>query len=168
MVLKRGRPLYAIILFALSCFFLCATFFPLLYSFVLPNEDLARVVSALEERGTPPPESEKIVQQVIAAAGPLRNATRVGYWWGAATGYHLSGPQPSERIKASQATYIAWFQQRPKPMLIAITRYERDGDETAYRIEEANSAALVRGYTLPLLLFGASLFLVRKRKSPAS
>jgi hypothetical protein len=168
LVPKPSRRTYAIIVLALSSFFLCATFLPLLYSFAVPNKDLQGVISALEERGTPPPESEKVVQQVLAAAGPLRKATQIGYWWGGTTTYHLKGSQPTEKIKASQATYIAWFQKRPKPMFVAITRYERDGGEKAYRIEEADPVVLVRGYSLPVLLFGGSLFLARKRKTPAS
>lgn len=168
LVFKSNRPTYAIILLALSSLFMCATFLPLLYSVVLPNEDLQGVVSALEERGTPPPESATVVQEVIAAAGSLRKAIQVGYYSGVTTTFHLSGSHTSEKIKVSQPTYIMWFQKRPKPMLVAITRYESDRDQRAYRISEVDPVSLVRGYALPVLLFGVSLFLVRRRKSPAS
>jgi hypothetical protein len=50
---------------------MCSTFLTLLYSAVVPNEDLEGVVSGLEERGAPSLESETVVQQAIGAAGPL-------------------------------------------------------------------------------------------------
>jgi hypothetical protein len=165
LVFKSTRPTYAVILLALSSLFMCTTFLPLLYSVVLPNEDVQGIVSALEERGTPPPESETVVQQVMTAAGSLTRAVQVGYYSGATTSFHLSGAHTSEKIKVSQATYVAWFQKRPKAMLVAITRYESDGDQRAYRISEADPAILVRGYVLPVLLFGVSLFLVCRKKS---
>jgi hypothetical protein len=152
---------------ALSSLFMCATFLPFLYSVVLPNEDLLAVVAALEERGTPPPESGTIVQQVIAATGSLRKSIQVGYSSEVTAVFHLNGSRKSEKIKMSQATYIAWFQGRPRPMLVAITRYESDAGQRAYRISEVDPVGLVRGYALPVLLFGISLFLVR-RKSHAS
>jgi hypothetical protein len=168
LVFKSNRPTYAIILFVLSGLFMCATFLPLLYSLVLPNANLLGVVSALKERGTPPPESATLVQQVIASAGPLTKAIEVGYYSGETTTFHLSGSHASEKVKVLQATYVAWFQMRPKPMLMAITRYESDAGQSAYQISEGDPAGLVRGYALPVLLFGVSLFLLRRRKSPAS
>jgi hypothetical protein len=96
---------------------MCATFLPLLYSLVLPNVNLLGVVSALEERGTPPPESATLVQQVIASAGALTKAIEVGYYSGETTTFHLSGSRASEKVKVLQVTYVAWFQRRPKPLL---------------------------------------------------
>jgi hypothetical protein len=58
LALKSGRPIYAIVMLVLSSLFMCATFLPLLYSVVVPNEDLKGVVSALEERSVPSLESE--------------------------------------------------------------------------------------------------------------
>jgi hypothetical protein len=168
LVFRSNRPTYAIILLVLSSLFMCATFLPLLYSLVFPNANLLGVVSALEERGTPPPESAPLVQQVIVSAGPLTNAIEIGYYSGATTTFHLSGSNASEKVKVLQATYIAWFQSRPKPLLMAITRYENDSGQSAYQISEGDPASLVRGYALPVLLFGVSLFLMRRRKSSAS
>ena len=50
MAAKSRRSIFAIILLVLSVFFLCATFLPFLYSILFPNEDLERVVLALEDR----------------------------------------------------------------------------------------------------------------------
>jgi hypothetical protein len=166
MVFKSGRPTYAIVLLAVSILFMCATFLPLLYSMVLPNDDLRGVLYALEERGTPPPESETAVQQAIATVGLLTKAVQVGYYSGATTKFHLSGSHTPEHVTVLQATYVGWFQKRPTPMLVAITRYEGDAGQRVYYISESNSAGVVRGYAVPILLFAVSLFLVRRRKSP--
>jgi hypothetical protein len=79
--------------------------------------------------------------------------------------FHLNGSHAPERIKESQVTYIAWFQKRPKPMVMAITLYENDGGQKAYGISEGNPVILVRGYGAPILLFGVALVLARRRKS---
>lgn len=166
LALKSSRPTYAIILLALSSLWMSALFLPLLYSLVLPNADLQGIVYALEERGTAPPEAVDIVQETIAAVGPLTRAIRVGYYSGVTATVRVSGPNTSVKVK--QASYIAWFQKPPKPMLVAIARYESDGDHKAYRISRVEPASLVRGYASPVLLFGVSLFLARGRKSPSS
>lgn len=166
MAFKSSRPTYAIILLALSTLWLCAIFLPLLYSVLFPNDDIRGVVQALEERGTAPPEAAAAVQEAIAAVGPLKRAIQVAYYSGATASVQINGSHTSEIIK--QINYIAWFQQPPKLMLISITRYERDGGERAYAIRGGDPTILVRGYALPLLLFGGSLFLTRRRKSISS
>ena len=78
---------------------------------------------------------------------------------------HLGGSHSPEQTKVSQATYIAWFQKRPRPVLVAITLYANDEGQKAYGISEVDPAHVVRAYAVPLFLLGVSLFLVRKRKS---
>lgn len=166
MPLKSSRSTLAVILLAFSSLWMCAVFVPLLYFIVLPNADLQGVVDALEERGSAPPEAAGMVQKTIAAVGPLTRAIKVGYYSGVTATVRVSGSNTSEKVK--QATYIAWFQKLPKPMLIAIARYESDRDHKAYQISQVDSGSLVRGYSLPVLLFGVSLFLMRGRKSSTS
>jgi hypothetical protein len=164
LVFKSGRPTYAIILLALSILFLCTTFLPFLYSILFPNEDLQRVVSALEDRGPAPLDADAVVQEAKDVAGLLTKAIPVGYYSGMSARFHLNGSHAPEKIKASQVTYIAWFQKRPKPMVMAITLYENDGGQKAYGISEGNPVILVRGYGVPILLFGVTLSLARKRR----
>jgi len=161
---KSSRPTYAIIMLALSSLWMCATFLPLLYSVVFPNEDLRAVVYALEERGNAPPDAVAVAQETIAAAGPLTRAAPVAYYSGVTATVRISG---SSQTSKKQASYIAWFQKHPKPLLLIITVYEGDGGRKGYEINEGEAMFMVRGYTLPVLLFGVSLFLVRKRKSSA-
>ena len=163
MISKSRRPTYALILLALSVLFLGATFLPFLYSVLFPNDDLQRVVLALEDRGSPPLDADSVVQEAKNAAGLLTRAIPAGYYWGSSTQFDLKGSRAPRQVKTYQSTYIAWFQRRPKPMVMAITLYENDGGQKAYGISEGSPWALVRGYGVPLLLFGVSLFLVRKR-----
>jgi len=121
LVSKSGRPTYAIILLAVSSLWMCATFLPLLYSIVFPNEDLQGIVNALEERGTAPPEAVALVEKTIAEAGPLTRAVPVAYYSGMTATVRVSG---SQKLSTKQGSYIAWFQKHPKPLLLLITRYE--------------------------------------------
>jgi hypothetical protein len=143
-------PIYVRDIFSSSVF--------LLYSFVAPNEDIQQIVAGLEEHGTPPPESAAIVQQAVDTVGSLRKAVKVGYYAGASTTFHTRGSLPPEKVKGLQVTYIAWFRNRARPMLIAITRYQKDGNPAASGIDEVAPNGLVRGYALPGLLFGVSSF----------
>jgi hypothetical protein len=128
-----------------------------------PKQDVQQIVTALEERGTPPPEAATIVQGVIDAAGPLGRAIPVGYYSGATKRFQLNGSH-TETIKISQASYVAWFQNPSAPRFFAITRYEGSGDRRAYEISTVDPVIIVRGYALPFLLFAVSLFLLRRRK----
>jgi len=166
MTLRSGRPAYAIILLVLSALYVCATSGPFLYSLFVPNDDIERVVAALREGGTPSMEADNVVEEAKTAVGCLTRAIHVGSGFGSTIGFHLSGSRAPEQTKVSQATYVMWFQKRDKPMLIAITLYENDAGQKAYGISRAELRQLVEGYTVPLLLFGVSCFLARKRRSP--
>jgi hypothetical protein len=162
---KSGRPTYAIILIVLSSLWMCATFLPLLYFVLFPNDDLRGVVRALEERGAAPPEAAAVVQETTAAVGSLTKALPVAYYSGVTATVRVNGSQTS---KKKQASYIAWFQRHPKPLLLLITRYEGEGGQTVYQLNEGEPMFMVRGYALPVLAFAVSLFLVRRKKSPIS
>ena len=158
MAFKSGRPIHAIVMLVFSSLFICATFLPLLYSVVVANEDLEGVVSALEELGAPSLESETGVQQAIGAAGPLRRAIKVGYYSGATKSMHLDGSHTPETINASRATSVAWFQKRPKPIVVAITTYANDEGQKAYGISEVDSVSMVRAYAVPVCCSESRLF----------
>lgn len=168
MALKSGRPLYAIVLVALSTLFMAATFLPFLYSILSPNEDIERFVAALKDSGDAPPEADRVIEQTKGAVGLLTRAIQIGYYSEKSTVFHLSGSRAPEHIHMSQATYIAWFQSHPKPMLVSVIFRANDEGQKAYGIHEVAAITLVRGYGVPVVLFGASLFLVRKRKSPGA
>jgi hypothetical protein len=165
---RSSRPTYGIILLVVSSLFMAATFLPLLYSFVFPNENLQRLVSALEEREPPSMEAETVVHDAIAAVGPLTRAIKVAYSTEVTLKIPYAGASTPEKIKASQDIYIAWFQKHPKAVVVALTCYENAEGQRAYQINEVDRLTLVRGYTIPPCLFGISLFLARKRKAGAA
>jgi hypothetical protein len=133
---------------------------------LFPNKELQAVVRALAKSGPAPPEAVAVVQETIAAAGPLTRAIPVAYYSGVTT--ELRVTRSSQTSKKKQASYIASFQQHPKPLLLLITYYEDYGGQRAYAINEGEAMFTVRGYSLPLLLLGVSLFLLLRRKSSAS
>ena len=165
MALKSGRPLYAIILVALSTLFMAATFLPFLYSILSPNEDIERFVAALKGSGEAPPDADNVVDRTKAAVGPLTRAIQIGSSFETHTAIDLRRSRAPQYTHMSQAIYIAWFQRRPEPMLVSIALYENDQGQKAYGISEVAPLTVVRGYGVPVALFGASLFLMRKRKS---
>jgi hypothetical protein len=156
----KGRR-WPIALLILSCLWLTATFGPLLYSAILPNDGVKALVDGLREPETAPPESAPVVQQVVAAAGILKRTVPVGYYSGVTATVRLNGVSQTTRVR--QAIYLAWFEKLPKPVLIGMTQYESDGVRR-YEIAEVESATIVRGYSFPLLGFGIALYLVVRRK----
>ena len=168
MALRSGRPVYAIVLVALSTLFMTATFLPFLYSILSPNEDIEGFVAALKDGGEAPLDAGSIVEQTKDAVGSLKRVIQIGYYSEKGIGFDLSGSRAPRHIYTSQATYIAWFQKRPMPMLVSITLRANDEGQKAYGISEVAPIILVRGYGVPVALFGVSLFFVRKRKSPGA
>ena len=167
-MLKSTRPSYAIIVVAISAVYMCATFLPLCYSILLPNKDIERVVTALRDGGAAPSEAATVVDQVRATVGYLTESIQIAYYSGAIETFHLGTSNGRQTTKVLQATYIAWFQERPRPTLFTITQYSDNLGRKAYRINESNSTGIVRAYMIPILLFGISLFWVRKRKPSAT
>lgn len=164
---KSSRPIYAIVLLALSVIFVCATFLPFMYSLLFPNEDIERVVAALREGGIAPLDADNVVDQAKAVAGPLTKAIPIGCSYGGSIGFHLSGSHEQTRVSQTAYIYIAWFQKHPGPMVVAITLFANEAGQRAYGIGEINAGSVARQYAIPVLLLGISLFLVRKRKAPA-
>jgi hypothetical protein len=168
MASKSRRPIFAIILLVLSIFFLCATFLPFFYSILFPNEDLQRMVLALQDRTAPPLDADTVIQEAKQAAGTLTRSIQIGYAAGNTIRYHLGGTEKPEHFHQSQATYVAWFQKRPKPILIAISVYENEAGRKAFGINEVDPVGIVRGYLLPIAIFIVALVIVRRKKSRLS
>jgi hypothetical protein len=164
-MLESGRPAYVIIFLALSSLWMCATFLPLLYSVLFPNDDLRGVVHALEGSAAAAPEAAAVVQETTEAVGVLTGAVPVAYYSGVTATVRVSGSQTS---KEKQASYAAWFQKRSKPLLLVITVYEGEQSKKTYAINEGEPMHIVRGYSLVVLAFGVSLFLARKPRGSSA
>lgn len=161
---KSSRPTYAIILFVLSGLWLCAAILPLFYSLLFPNADLQGVVLALRGRQTLPPASASVVREIVGSFGLLRRAVPVGYYSGVTATVRADGKNSAARIW--QVSYIGWFQKLPKPIVIAISCYETEKGEKVYESSEPSLASVVRAYVSPLILFGTSIFLARRKIVP--
>jgi hypothetical protein len=158
------RPTYAIMLLALSTLWVCANLFPLLYSLVFPNKDVQLLMYALEGRGLPPAELETRVQKTLAAELPLIRSVPVAYYSGVTAEFKISGSKAS---KERQASYVAWLQKHPGPLLLHVTCVEEDGGRRVCQADEGGAILtfLVRVYAPSLLLLGVSLLLVFRRKT---
>jgi hypothetical protein len=118
----------------------------------------------LETRCSAPPEAAATVQATLASAGPLRRAVQVGYYSGAATTLQLNASHTSRR---TQISYLAWFQNIPKPLLLLVSKSETDGAFDGYRIGEGEPRSLIVGYALPLLFFTFCLYFARRKSTAA-
>jgi hypothetical protein len=153
------------VLFVLSGLWMCVVFLALLHYIVFPSEDLQGIVHALQQQGPAPVAAESMVQETIAAVGPLIRALPVAFYSGG-TATIRSGRSKTSSKK--QASYVAWFQKRSKPLLLLVTCIEDDEGRKSFRIEEGEPIFLIRGYTLPVLAFGTMLFLVLRTRSSSS
>ena len=156
----------AIALLALSILWMCALIFPLCYYIVAGNHDLKFVVSALEESETAPPQLAPLVEQVLAQGGRLKRAVPVGYYTGITATVRLNGTQTT---KVRQVSYIAWFEKRPRPILLLISQYETNGEgKLAVNQGEWEWMSVVKGYGLPLVALVFCALWVRKCKSQST
>jgi len=150
------------ILLVLSSLWVAATFVPMLYSVLFPAPDFQVIVHALELRGTPPPFAADTVRQVVAASGPLQRTLQVGYYTQVSATYQSNG---SHKTRRTQVSYLAWFQNLPKPILLLVERRENNGVLEGYKIGEGEPMSLVRAIGLPLLALAFSFYMMRRKKS---
>jgi hypothetical protein len=160
---RSRRPIWVVVLFAISAIYLGVMFLPLLNSMLLPNENIERVVAALKQDGTAPLDADTVVDQAKAALGPLTKAIQVGWGYNATKQIHLSGAHEQATITVTSYFYLAWFEKLPKPVVIAIYLYENDAGQKAYRISEVSGVLLLRQYAIPLVLFAVSLVLMFRK-----
>lgn len=163
MTFKSGRPIWLVVLFAISTIYMGVMFLPLLYSLLFPNENVERVVAALKQGGIAPLDADTVVDQAKAALGPLTKAIQVGWGYNATKQIHLSGAHEQATITVTSYFYLAWFEKLSKPVVIAIYLYENDAGQKGYRISEVSGVLLVRQYAIPLVLFAVSLFLMFRK-----
>jgi len=144
-----------------------ATFLPSLHYLLFPDQDIEQFVAALKGAGPAPLDADTVVEQAKAALGPLTKAIQIGGGYGVMKSFHLSGAHERATISGTEHDYIAWFEKTQKPMPISIVLYTNDAGQKAYRIAQLNPVGLARNPVLAVLFFLVSLFLVRKRESPA-
>ena len=157
-----------IVLLVLTSLWMAATFFPFFYSLVSPAQDLAAIIRALQGQGDPPSAAVTLVGETLERGGSLDRAIHVGHYSAAYTEYrYRSGASYSYTTSRVEDSYIAWFRKVPKPFLLVVRRYKRDGALQGYEIGSSYSViSIARAYALPLIAWVVTIYLVRKRKSP--
>jgi hypothetical protein len=167
---KPGLPKYVVILFATSVLFMSATFLPFLDSILFPNDEIARFVNALENRGEVPLDSENadtVVEQMKSTLGFMNKAIQVGCGYHRMVQYDLKRVKPPIKVSVTEYVYIAWFQKLQKPTLISVALYSSEAGQHAFQIRHADASSVSSSYGIPISLFAVSLFLICRRKSPA-
>lgn len=145
---------------ALSFLWLAAIFIPLFSSMLFPIPDLQAVRHGLEGQAGSPVSAVPLIERTIAAAGPLRRSVQVAYYAALTKSVGAGG---SHVTKTRQATFVAWFDKLPQPLLLVLTRSEVDGTRVSYGIYEGELPGLIRGYLLPILVAGISFYFVKRK-----
>jgi len=157
-----GSKTFWIVALVLSGLWVAAVFGPVLYGTLFPAEDFTAIRQALEQRGAPPPLAAAAVADAVSSSGVMRRSVQVGFFSKITVTLQLGAQHKSRR---TQASYIAWFEKLPGPILLLIQRNEEDGSVRSYQIDEGEPRSIVRPVVLPLLVFIFSLYMVC-RKSP--
>jgi hypothetical protein len=148
---------FCLVLLIGASLWLLAVVAPPVYCWFAPPKDFQAVVQALANRGTPPVSAASAVQQTVASAGPLRRAVQIGYYYRAQATVRVN---EQHLEKESQASYIAWFENLQRPILLILQKQQIDNGAEDYQIAQGDPAGLVRGFVLPFMgLIGAVIAL---------
>jgi hypothetical protein len=121
-------------------------FVPIFYGVAFPPPDFSQIVRALQVNGEPPHQAAAYVNQWVGGAGPLQRAVPVGYYAGVEATFQLGA---SRSIKKMQMSYVAWFRDIHKPILLVIECYDSSSGERTYAIGEGEFASVIRAMGLP-------------------
>jgi hypothetical protein len=160
MFIKLTGRAVPIVLLVLSSLWMAATVFPLFYSLLFPNADIRHIVRALEGRETLSGDMAPLVQQVTGSAGPLKRAVQVAAYF--SEEYRVRAPR---RTKTTEISYLAWFEKRPKPTILVVTRTEVEGSWVRVQTDEASLFGALRVYLLPASFIALSVYWLRKKVS---
>ena len=152
---------FCILLLIIASLWLLAVLAPPVYCWFAPPKDFQAVVQALENRGAAPVSAASAVQQTVAVAGPLRRALQIGYYARAQATVRVN---ERHLEKESQASYIAWFQNLPHPILLILQKQQIDDGAEDYQIAQGDPKGLLRGFALPFLAFIGAIMALRWSK----
>jgi hypothetical protein len=163
----RAAP---ILFLVLSTLWTVGTYSPFFYSLAFPNQEIQRLVGALESRESPRPELSVLAQNVFTSSGKLKRAIRVAAYYGASAEYKV---KQSHTSKQTEFAYLAWFERRSNPTILVVNLTEIDGTILKFSIREGDPIALARILLLPVIALAFSLYWFRRsskhhRKEPAA
>ena len=158
-ITNRALPAVLVVLAAV---WTIATLSPLVYYALFPNPDIQNLVRALEGRESPPAALNSLVQQANDQLGVLNRAIPVAAYWGASADLNI---KKSHTTKTVEVSYLTWFQKLPKPRVFVISRAETDASHLQFEITAGDGYAIVRAYSVPVVLLALSVFWLWKRPS---
>jgi hypothetical protein len=167
LVKLRGRA-FSWVLFVVTIVWAAAINGPVLYSLLVPNQDIQQIIRALEGRETLSGAMASLSQEVTGSAGLVRRAMLVGAYWHVSGDYNI---KESHTTRTTQLSYLAWFEKRKEPALLIVTRTDVDGSRLRYDIGEGDPFGALRDDLLPVLALAFSAFWLlwtrsRSRKIP--
>ena len=154
---SRAAP---VVLLVLSALWMAATVFPFFYCLLFPNADIEHLVGGLEGRETLSGDMARIVQQVTGSVGQLKRAIPIAAYFSAE--YKVRTPHAT---KTTEVSYLAWFEERPKPTILVVTRTEVDDSSVSVRTDEGSLLGALRVYLLPAAALAFSVYWFRRKRS---
>ena len=165
--MKISLRVFCVALLVLSSFWLLAVIGPPVYCWFVPPKDFQSVIMALEGQEGVPASAASAVHQTVASAGSLRRAVQIGYYARAQAVIRVNERHVE---KESQASYIAWFENLQRPILLILQKQQIDNGPEEFEIALGYPVSMVRGFALPFFAFVGAIFAFRwsksKRKRP--
>ena len=150
------------VLLAITSLWLAATVIPILYATLFRSSEFQKIIQELEANGPSGFGSDTAIQGTVAQSGRLRRAIQISYYSEVTV---VVTVDKNLSAKRSQAGYVAWFENRKKPIFLLIQEIQIGKSATTYDIDEGDPGSLVKTAALPLLAFVASLYMVRRKTS---
>jgi hypothetical protein len=149
-----------LVLLVVSGVWMAVTIVPVFYSGLLPKADFERIVRGLEDKEAMPGDLAALAR-ATDSAGRLKRAILVGAYWGASA-ERAAGE--SHTTKTTELSYLAWFENRPKPTILILGRTEIDGSLLRYTLNEGSPLSTLRVYLVPSIASVFSMcWFVRRR-----
>jgi hypothetical protein len=155
-----GRSLWFVLL-AISGLRIAVMLIPILYSILFPRTDFRKIVQSLEANGSTSLGADTAIQKTIANAGRLRRAVQISSYSGVTVTFRLG---ENHTAKKSQAGYVAWFENRQRPVFLLIQQIQIDDSVKTYEIAEGDSISMIRTFGFALLIFIVSLYMATRKK----
>jgi len=156
----RGRRLWFVLL-AISAVWMVGMVVPVLYSILFPRGDFKRIVQGLEVNGSSSLGVDAAIQTTIVNAGRLQRAVQISSYTGVTVTFQFGERHMAEKV---QAGYLAWFENRHRPLFLLIQQTQIDDSMKPYEIDEGDFTGIIRIFGFALLMFIVSFYMLTKKK----
>lgn len=160
MLPKLKPKVVPLALLVLSSAWVALVFGPLIFFLLSPTRDIQQVVGGLEGRIGVPEGLGSLQRTVFGSVGCLRRAIPVSAYYGGSIEYEHDDLRKS---RTTQVSYLAWFERRPNPTILIITRTEVEGSPVRFDVNEARPLTLLRLRSTSIAALAFSLYFYRRR-----